>query len=178
MPPRTARRPDPVRRRRLREEEPEEQTTNGMERWLVTYADMAVRGRPASTLPGEVVASGLARLGWSVPGQGEARQHRTTALGALAGIVNGIATGAAVSGARSCGLRLSALTGPVAAGAFAMAASDVPATVLGVTRPDRWSAADWAADVAPHLAYGAALHATLRTLERRERSGRHTNRSR
>lgn len=27
--------------------------------------------------------------------------------------------------------------------------------VLGVTDPRRWTAADWAADVIPHLAYGA-----------------------
>ena len=39
MPPKTARRPESVRRRRTREEEPEEHE-GGMERWLVTYADM------------------------------------------------------------------------------------------------------------------------------------------
>ena len=40
MPPRTARRPEPVRRRRAPEEEPDESEGGGMERWLGTYADM------------------------------------------------------------------------------------------------------------------------------------------
>lgn len=40
MAPRTARHPEPVRRRRAPEEEPDESEGGGMERWLVTYADM------------------------------------------------------------------------------------------------------------------------------------------
>jgi uncharacterized membrane protein len=42
-----------------------------------------------------------------------------------------------------------------------MAATDVPVAALGVTDPRRWSAADWAADAVPHLAYGMAAEAVL-----------------
>jgi uncharacterized membrane protein len=40
-----------------------------------------------------------------------------------------------------------------------MAATDVPVAALGVSDPRGWSAADWAADAVPHLAYGAAVQA-------------------
>jgi hypothetical protein len=36
----------------------------------------------------------------------------------------------------------------------AMAASDVPATLLGVTDPGRWALQDWLSDIVPHLAFG------------------------
>lgn len=39
-------------------------------------------------------------------------------------------------------------------GVAAMAGSDVPATVLGVTDPTSWDLTSWLSDVAPHLAYG------------------------
>jgi hypothetical protein len=54
-----------------------------------------------------------------------------------------------------------ALAGSVAAIA-AMAASDLPATVLSVTDPTTWKPIDWAADLIPHLAYGLAHRARLR----------------
>ena len=41
-----------------------------------------------------------------------------------------------------------------ALGSLAMAASDYPATHLGLTEPQTWSSADWAADVLPHMAFG------------------------
>jgi hypothetical protein len=36
-----------------------------------------------------------------------------------------------------------------------------PMTLLGVTNPLTWSRRDWAADVAPHLAYAVAATAAL-----------------
>lgn len=41
------------------------------------------------------------------------------------------------------------------AGLGVMAATDGVSTALGATDPRSWAAADWAADVVPHLAYGA-----------------------
>jgi hypothetical protein len=35
-----------------------------------------------------------------------------------------------------------------------MAATDGVSAALGVTDPGSWSAADWASDIVPHLAYG------------------------
>jgi hypothetical protein len=35
-----------------------------------------------------------------------------------------------------------------------MAASDLPATRLGVTSPSRWTSVDWVSDLVPHLVYG------------------------
>jgi hypothetical protein len=35
-----------------------------------------------------------------------------------------------------------------------MAASDYPATRLGLTEPRDWTATDWASDVLPHMAFG------------------------
>jgi hypothetical protein len=40
-----------------------------------------------------------------------------------------------------------------------------PMTALGVTDPRTWRAADWAADILPHLAYAVAAGATLETFE-------------
>ncbi|MCP9968873.1 hypothetical protein LUX57_29930 [Actinomadura madurae] len=36
-----------------------------------------------------------------------------------------------------------------------MLGSSAPMTLLGLTDPREWTASDWAADVIPHLAYGA-----------------------
>jgi hypothetical protein len=38
-------------------------------------------------------------------------------------------------------------------------------TVLGVTDPRSWAAMDWAADVAPHLAYALTASATFAALD-------------
>jgi hypothetical protein len=49
----------------------------------------------------------------------------------------------------------------VVLGGLAMAASNAPMTALGITDPRQWTLSDWAADVVPHLAYGAAAAATV-----------------
>jgi hypothetical protein len=59
-----------------------------------------------------------------------------------------------------------------------MAGSNAPMTVLGITDPRTWSAADWVSDVVPHLAYGVVTAAVLGNLDhwmagsRRERGRR------
>jgi hypothetical protein len=42
-----------------------------------------------------------------------------------------------------------------------MAASDASSALLGTTDPRTWSPADWASDLLPHLAYGAAAVAAF-----------------
>ncbi len=50
------------------------------------------------------------------------------------------------------------LTG-VGVGLLAMAASDVPLAVSGVSDPKSWSSSDWASDLIPHLIYGFVVAA-------------------
>ena len=45
-----------------------------------------------------------------------------------------------------------------------MAGSDGPLMALGVSDPRTWSAADWASDAAPHLAYGLVTAATYHAI--------------
>lgn len=55
--------------------------------------------------------------------------------------------------------RFPSLPIPVAAvgiGAAAMATSDVPMALLGVSDPRTWPASSWMADIVPHLASGLA----------------------
>lgn len=141
----------------------------------VTQLDTALRGRPAGTVPVRTVDALAAALGRPVAGPGTAADARRTALGALAGTTQGLALGVLASTARAAGLRLPGALAAVATGAASMAATDLPVAALGVSDPRGRSAADWAADAVPHLAYGAAVQAALaavpspaeRTLPRR-----------
>jgi len=131
----------------------------------VTYADMAVRGRDASTVPEAVVDALADRLGRSVGGSRREAANRRTALGALSGAVAGLGVGATLGLLRRAGLRLPAGVGGVVTGAAAMAATDLPAAALGVTDLREWTAQDWVGDALPHLAYGLTAHWTLRRLD-------------
>ncbi|MEZ0166453.1 hypothetical protein AB2L27_16955 [Kineococcus sp. LSe6-4] len=128
----------------------------------VTYADMAWRGRDASTTPEDVVDALAGRLGTEVGGARGQRANRRTALGALSGTVAGLGVGALVGTARAAGLWMPPVVGGVVTGAVAMAATDAPAHALGVTDVRGWTGQDWVADAVPHLAFGLAAHATLR----------------
>jgi hypothetical protein len=123
----------------------------------VTYLDMAVRGRPPSSTPEQSVQK-LADATHLGLGQGEKAENRKSGLGPLLGYATGIGVGVAYAYL----LRGRRLPWPVSAAALtamAMVAANVPMTVTRVTDPRRWSAADWASDVVPHLAYGAAAAA-------------------
>jgi uncharacterized membrane protein len=128
---------------------------------VVGHLDMALRGRPASTVPERVVDAFAAGTGRRVPGRGRVRDARRTALGALAGITNGLGVGVLASAVRSYGVRFPAPVGAVLTGAAAMAATDVPVAFMGVTDPRDRTTTDWLADAVPHLAYGAAVQTVL-----------------
>ncbi|MEU5876237.1 hypothetical protein [Spirillospora sp. NPDC047279] len=131
-----------------------------------TEADMAVRGRPASSVPA-IVADRLAgRAGLNVPGAGVQRDNRLEGLGALSGGFTGVAVGALAGGLRAAGIRLPTVIGGPLLGAAAMAATDLAISRLKVSDPRTWGAADWASDAIPHLVYGLATHATLTALFR------------
>ena len=127
----------------------------------VTYLDMALRGRPASDAPEQVVQRLAGTAGVELPGGRKQRANRLAGLGPLAGIATGIGVGALAGVLRSAGVRLPTAVGGPLLGAAAMAASDVPLAVLGVSDPRTWSAVDWVSDAVPHLVYGVTTHATL-----------------
>ena len=134
---------------------------------IVSYLDMAVRARPASSPP-EETAGRVASAAHLDLGPEEKAAKRRAGLGPVLGYGIGIAAGAAF-GVFSARRRLPL---PVAAGLLGggvMATTDGSMTVLGVTNPKTWRSADWVSDIVPHLAYGIAAAATLRRLRPRSR---------
>ncbi len=129
----------------------------------VTYADMAVRGREASSTPERTVQALAGQAGISVPGDRQARQNRLTALGALLGSASGLAVAVGAAKVRALGVRFPAPVDAVLTAAAAMAVTDAPMAALGVSDPRQWTRADWISDAVPHLAYGAAVATALRT---------------
>lgn len=126
-----------------------------------TYADMAVRARPASDAPQETVDKLAEKADLRV-----GDDNRRAGLGSLSGIVTGVGVGAAFGLLRRFGVRLPLLVGAVVTGLTAMAATDGSMAALKVTDPRTWSTTDWVSDVVPHLVYGAVTYATLRALDR------------
>ena len=132
---------------------------------VVTYLDMAVRARPASATPSRTVEQLADRAHLTVPGDGEARDNRVEALGALSGLVTGVGMGALLGVARAAGWRPGPVGGSLAAAAVALVGANGPMTALGVTDPRTWSGVDWASDLVPHIAYGVVTATVLDGLD-------------
>jgi hypothetical protein len=126
---------------------------------VATYADMAIRGRPSSSVPAKMAGVLAAKVGIPLSTGGESAddekvQNRQSGLGALFGYVTGLGVGTAYGLLRPY---LDDVPTPVAGigvGLAAMAASDIPIAALGVSDPTTWGVSGGAADVVPHLAYG------------------------
>ncbi|MGZ0204581.1 hypothetical protein ACNFR7_30900 [Streptomyces sp. RM1] len=131
-----------------------------------TYLDMALRGRPTSSAPEDVVEKVTRKAGHPVP-ETEGRDNRLSGMGALAGIAVGVGTGVAVSLLHRLGVRPPVWLGGPATGALAMALADAPMAGLGVSDPRGWSATDWTADALPHLAYGLVTYGLVDAAHRR-----------
>ena len=134
-----------------------------------TYLDMALRARPASDSTQQLVEHAAGRARVPIPGDKDERGNRLQGLGPLSGIAVGVAVGAAV-GALHGMLARRGRSLPVAAevpliAAMAMALSDVPLKLLGISDPGSWAAGDWASDAIPHLLYGAVPYSVLRSAE-------------
>jgi hypothetical protein len=131
-----------------------------------TYLDMAVRGRASSSAPQDLVEAVADRADVEIPGHDDERDNRLAGLGPLSGIGVGVVVGAAaglVLGAlRKRGVTLPAPIPVVLIGAAAMASSDVPLKLFGISDPTEWKGKDWAADALPHLLYGLVTYATIR----------------
>jgi uncharacterized membrane protein len=127
----------------------------------IGYADMALRGRPASRVPARVAEQLARRVGGAISGNDAARQNRLEGLGALAGIATGTGVGALAGQLRGAVRRLGPLAGPAVIGGAAMLVTDVTTAILGVSDPRTWDAASWLSDIVPHLAFGAVVYAAL-----------------
>ena len=131
----------------------------------VTYLDMAVRGRPASSTPQQTIERVSALVGVSLPRDKRTKDALESALGALLGALAGVVAGAALGAVRGLTGQPRNKTGTIAtAWTMAMVVGNGPMTVLGVTDPRQWTSADWAADVLPHVAYAVAAGVTLEAL--------------
>ena len=131
----------------------------------VTYLDMAVRGRPASSTPEDTVEKIAGKTGLEIPGDQDTRSNRVAGLAPLTGLGVGIGIGAAFGAARWLGWRPAPVTGAVVVSLSALVGANGPMTVLGTTEPRTWTITDWVADVVPHLAYGAVTAAVLDHLD-------------
>ncbi|HEY0816364.1 MAG TPA: hypothetical protein VGE11_24070 [Pseudonocardia sp.] len=142
----------------------------------VTYLDMAVRARPASTTPEDTVrkAEELTRLSLSDKGpDSDEAGNRRTAVGALLGIAAGLGTGALYGLVAPNLRRVPLVLLGTGAGLAANVGTTGPMAALGVTDVRTWSAASWVSDLVPHLAYGFATAAVWKLMQpgrRRRRS--------
>jgi hypothetical protein len=127
---------------------------------VVTYLDMAVRGRPASSTPQRTVERLAETAHLSIPGEGDRRASRVEGLGALTGLVAGVGVGGLFGLARALGFR----AGTLLTTATVLVSTNGPMTVLGVTDPRTWSRTDWVSDLVPHLAYGVVVTRTMDAL--------------
>lgn len=136
---------------------------------LVTYGDMAVRGRAPSDMPAEVIRllaerAGIEPLAKPDDETDDATKHRRTALGAISGYKIGVLIGALYGAAQPLFGNAPLLVRAAVVGGLAMAASDVPATMLGATDPKQWDAGSWVSDIGPHLVYGLVTAAVFEAI--------------
>jgi len=126
---------------------------------VATYADMAARGRAASSTPDTFVKNVASSRGIApLAADDETASHRRSGVGSLLGYANGLGVGALYGAIRPMLKgKVPLLVGALVAGGAAMLLSDVPATRAGATDPKKWGAADWLADAIPHALYGLGV---------------------
>ena len=140
----------------------------------VTYLDMAVRGRPSSSVPAQTVDE-LTDLGEvTLSDQGHDSDEaaaRRQALGSLLGYATGFGVGALYGLLRPRALKpVPRSVAGVGLAATATISTVAPYAALGVSDPRSWPAKSWAADIIPHLCYGWATAATFDALNGSGRS--------
>ncbi|OBA62653.1 hypothetical protein A5647_07215 [Mycobacterium sp. 1100029.7] len=131
---------------------------------VITYLDIAVRGRPTSSTPERTVEAMARLFGLTVPGSGDVLAHRVAGLGALTGYAAGIGMGIILGLAVALGWRPGLLAATLVASLLALVGTNGPMTVLGVTNPLTWSVTDWISDLIPHLGYGIVTALVLHYL--------------
>lgn len=133
-----------------------------------TYIDMAVRARPASSMPEEAVQRVADAVGVDLAGSSarpdETRAKRAAGLGPLLGFAVGIGMGMLYGAIRPRLRRVGLPAASATLGLGAMAASDLPAIATGLTDPREWGTAGLVADLAPHLVYGLVTAAVFESI--------------
>lgn len=130
----------------------------------VTYGDMLLRGRSASGAPAKlsgVVADRLGLAPLRTDNHDPQAGHRRTALGALLGYATGVGIGAVYGIIHTNSGGAHALRTGVVLGLIAMATSDTPLALTGVSDPRTWSRTDWLSDLIPHHVYGLVTATVL-----------------
>lgn len=138
---------------------------------VITYGDMAIRGRPASSTPQRIAANMARWVGLlppaDMPGSNPPQaQHRETAVGALMGYATGLGVGA-LYGVLQPRINLPLIAGGLAAGMLAEAASDGTAIAIAGSNPKTWGWSGWLEDIIPHAAYGLMVALVFRALRER-----------
>jgi hypothetical protein len=133
---------------------------------VITYLDIAVRGRSTSTTPQRTVEAMAKLVGLTVPGTGDTLANRLLGLGALTGYAAGIGMGLILGLASALGWRPSLLVATLVATVIALVGTNGPMTVLGVTDPRTWGLVGWISDLVPHLGYGVVTALVLHYLYR------------
>jgi hypothetical protein len=130
---------------------------------MVTYLDVAVRGRGLSSVPADSVGRLAASLGVPLAraGDEDRAEHRRTGIGALGGYLVGLGVGAAYGLVGPALNRRPVPLAALCAGGMAMAAGDLPAVLSGSTDPRKWGVSGWLSDIVPHVAYGVATAAAF-----------------
>jgi hypothetical protein len=131
---------------------------------VITYLDIALRGRPTSSTPQRTVEAMASLFGLTVPGSGDILANRISGLAALTGYAAGIGMGMILGLAYALGWRPRLLMATLVASALALIGTNGPMTVLGVTDPTTWSLVDWISDLVPHLGYGIVTAVVLHYL--------------
>ena len=127
----------------------------------VTYGDMIVRGRPASSVPSQIAGQLVEKAGIDLSAENEEQggptaQNRQSGLGALQGFVVGLGIGTAYGLVRPSLGNVSKPRAGVVLCLAAMAGSDGPAAALGIVDLRQMGLNAWLSDIVPHLAYGLA----------------------
>ncbi|MGH7736347.1 MAG: hypothetical protein ACREMP_00510 [Candidatus Tyrphobacter sp.] len=121
---------------------------------IVTYLDMAIRGRPPSEVPKKTVQRLAQSAGLHVlDGDDGKVENRRTAAGAIAGYMDGLCAGAAYGAARSL-LPIPWYVGATALAGLTLLVGEGTAVRAGATDWRTWSAADWISDLVPRAVYG------------------------
>jgi hypothetical protein len=134
---------------------------------VITYLDIALRGRPTSTTPERTVEAMARLFGLTIPGSGDVLANRISGLGALTGYAAGLGMGVLLGLAFAFGWRPGLLVATLVASVLALVGTNGPMTVLGVTDPRTWGVVGWVSDVIPHLGYGIVTALVLQNLWQR-----------
>ncbi|HET8756028.1 MAG TPA: hypothetical protein VFM58_08465 [Solirubrobacteraceae bacterium] len=124
---------------------------------LSTYLDMALRGRPPSSVPQQDVQRLADRANVSLGDDEASADARRSALGSLMGYATGFGFGVAYSVVEPATRGLPRMARAAVVGVGAMAVTDGTSAALGTTDPRTWTPQAWAADLVPHLAFGVGV---------------------